>query len=286
MEGIAVIVANDRKRPEEVERATSALLSELETGIDEVVWVDRAGLEPPADGFVYVRGPAGSGRGHLYALGLRHTTRDVAVFTDSTTVVVPGWRRAILSAFSEGAVVAGGPVLPSLERSRHQWACFFAEYGFHAVPPYTNSAGDVSANNVAYARRALKGLGGPLWKSEIDRRLMERGLSPVVVPDMRVVATKLYPRDWLLRERVRQGSLYAAQRSRGWSRSRRLAYAAATSLLPAVLFTRLAKRIDEDPRLRSRFWACSPLVFFAMIMWSVGEALGALGWKDPHVEPF
>jgi hypothetical protein len=286
MDGITVVVANDMRTPAAVAEATGALATELVADEDEVVWVDRAGLEPSLDGVIYLRGPADGGRGHLYALGLRHATRDVVAFTDSTTILVPGWRRAVALAFDRGAVVAGGPVLASAWQTRREWACYFSEYGFHAVAPYTSSTGDVSANNVAYSRPALADLDGPLWKSEVNRRLMGRGVRPVLVPDMQVFVTKPYPWEWLLRERIRQGSLYAAQRCRGWSRPRRLAYAVAATLLPFLLFARLTTRVGADRDLRGRFWGSAPLVSVAMMTWSVGEVLGALGWKDRNDQPF
>ncbi len=286
MDGITVVVANDSETSASVAEATAALEAELVAGKDEVVWVDRAGLCPSLDDVTYLRAPRDAGRGTLYGLGLRRATRDVVAFTDSTTVLQPGWRRAVAGAFEEGTLVAGGPVFPSRWRSRRAWACFFVEYGFHAVAPYTSSTGDVSANNVAYARRVLADLEGPLWKSEVNRRLMDRGVTPVSVAEMRVVVAKDYPSAWIFTERVRQGRLFASQRCRGWPMPRRWVYAAATAALPFLLFVRLAVRVGGDRALRRRFWGCAPWVVVAMSTWAVGEALGALGWKDDGAEPF
>ncbi len=286
MDGITVVVANGTEAPPAIHEVTAALMSELVDGEDEVVWVDRAGIEPELDGVTYLRASPGEGRGGLYGLGLRHGTRDVVAFTDSTTVLQPGWRRAVVAAFRRGAVVAGGPVLPSPWSRCRDWAGFFAEYGLHAVDPYTNAAGDLSANNIAYARPLLADLEGPVWKSEVNRRLMSRGIRPMLIPDMRVVVVKSYSWEWMFRERIRQGGLYARHRSGGWSPLRRLGYAAATPLLPVVLFSRVAARAGSDPELLRRLRRCAPAVSLAMTTWSVGEALGALGWKDRHAEPF
>lgn len=285
-ERVSVIVANACSRPPEVAVAVDSLERELRAGVDEVIWVDRAGLGPQMSEARYLAVPARWGRGEMYAAGLEAATGDIAAFTDSTTVVLPGWRRAVAEAFAAGAALVGGPVTPIARGGTRYLAGFLSEYAFHAVAPYTSVNGDVSGNNVAYRRGALEGVQGALWKAEVDQQLMSRGITPVVAPEMRVVAAKAYPWGWFFAERMRQGRLYSLMRTGGWVRGKRVAYALATGVLPVVLFARTAGRVFPDPELRRALLLSSPLLLVAMISWSVGEALGALGMRGGDVGPF
>lgn len=152
---MSVIVANAMVHDCDVSAGASALEAELGTD-DEVIWVDRAGLGPPRQLSVRhsVKAHRTAGRGHCYGLGLEASRKDLVAFTDSTTVVAAGWRHAAGEALEAGAIVVGGPVVPSVPRSARGWAGFLAEYGPHAAPPHTSSTGDVAANNVGYQRSA------------------------------------------------------------------------------------------------------------------------------------
>ena len=285
-ERVSVIVANACSHAAEVAAAVDSLERELWAGVDEVIWVDRAGLGPQMSEAKYLAVPARCGRGEMYAAGLESATGEIAAFTDSTTVVLPGWRGAVVEAFAAGAALAGGPVTLVGQGGIRYLAGFLSEYAFHAVAPYTSVTGDVSGNNVAYRRGALEGVRGALWKSEVDRELMSRGITPVVAPGMRVAAAKAYPWVWFIAERMRQGRLYSLMRTVGWVPGKRVAYALATVVLPAVLFARTAGRVFPDPELRRALLLSAPILLVAMISWSVGEALGAVGIRGGDVGPF
>lgn len=283
---ISIVVADLEERPSASTRVVDALVREISPG-DEVLWVGpaRTGFDIP--GFRVVAAPPGASRGALYGCGLRATRRSLVAFTDSVTELGEGWRVAAVGALSGGASVVGGPVRPGSASSRRSKAGFLVEYGPHAVPPYINAQGDVSANNVAYRQAVLDGLvadGGPVWKTALDGALAARGLVPVLVPAMDVTSLKRY--DWrdITRARAHHGRLYGAQRSRGWPRRRRITTALACAVLPALAFARLTVRVAGDAELRRDLLATTPLVLTALVAWSVGEAAGYVSGKEgPHV---
>lgn len=255
------------------ERCGAALRQEAAPG-DQVVWVGAGPAPDWAD--AAVRTPARD-RGRLYRAGLDAATHPLVSFTDTATVVQPGWRHAAVAALGEGSVAVGGPVLPASTAGRRRFAGFVVEYGLHAAAPYANASGDVAANNVGYDRAALEQVLAPgeaVWKTLVDARLAAAGRSPVVVPAMRVVSVKGYAMADLLAVRASHGRLHGAQQARRWSFPVRLARAMGCAALPAVSYGRLAARLAGSPQLRRPFVASSPLVVAALVAWSLGEAWG------------
>lgn len=276
MPGMSVVVANHVPDPAHAARCVRALRHEL-ANEDQVVLVDTAGLDAVAElaAACCVRAPADAGRGHCYGLGMTATRHDLVAFTDSSTVVQRGWRRAAVSALDGGATVVGGPVLPSALRSMPAWAGFLVDYAAHAVPPHASATGDVAANNVAYRRSALPTDGRPVWKHEVNSQLRSLGVYPVVAPSMRVTVHRHY--GWPdLAARFRSGSLYACQRSKAWGGGRRLVAGIGCSLLPLLAFGRLCATVRHDDLLCKKLLTSLPGVIVAVTAWSAGEAAGYL----------
>lgn len=285
---ISVVVADARADAPTVSRHLAALRSELSAD-DQVVWVDVAGRPPEAAGFTLVDAPPNCGRGQLYGLGLESARHAMVAFTDSRSELQPGWRAVAVKALGAGAKVVGGPVLPDRLHPLRTAAGFMVEYGPHAASPFHNARGDVSANNVAYAREALESVvspGDPVWKSFVNERLASRGIAPVVLPDMRVTSIKRYGWHDLGCERAAQGRFFGSQRAARWSRARRVAAAAGCTGLPLLSYGRLWAQLRHDPRLRSPFIRCTPLVLVALASWSAGEAIGYLAGESDGNDVF
>lgn len=280
-EGLTVVVANRAGRVEETACAVQALQRELDPELDQLVWVDRGGRrcppgDPPIDSVV---GPADADRGTCYGLGLAAVDRPWVAFTDSTTVVAPGWRAAAVYALEAGAMVVGGPVVPSRPRPRLGWAGFLVDYGPHAVEPYTSATGDVAGNNVAYHRCVLPPGGQPVWKNQVDARLLACGITPMVAPAMVATVVRQYGWDDQIRGRWAAGALYADQRSAVWSPPRRWLAAAGCAGLPAVALSRLWRQVSADRTLRRALLSCLPEVVAGLGAWSAGEAAA---YARPH----
>lgn len=271
MTSLSVVVASSPAGT--ADACGGALEAELAPG-DEVVWV--GGGPPPRWAGVVVRSGA-AGRGTLYREGFDAATHRFVAFTDTTTVVLPGWRRSAVAELDAGAAAVGGPVLPAGASNRRTFAGFAVEYGVHAAPPYRSAAGDVAANNVAYDRGALAAVlepGEPVWKSVVDARLAAADRPPVLAPCMRVSSVKRYVMRDLASNRARHGRLYGAQQAQRWSVPGRAFRAAGCVALPLVAYGRLAARLRVDAALRRAFVASSPLIFVALVSWSAGEAVG------------
>jgi hypothetical protein len=278
MTGLSVVVANRLRDRQHVLAGATALAQELELAHDQVVWVDKAGVgTPPCLAQAHpVTARSRAGRGECYARGLDAASGEYVAFTDSSTVVQPGWREAAVEVLEAGAGVVGGPVLPAPPSSGADWAGFLVDYGPHAVPPYTNAGGDVAGNNVAYQRDLLPPGRPALWKSEVNAGLRAAGIRPVVAPGMRVTALRRYGWGDLGPGRVRSGLLFGTQRAAAWPLAWRMGAAGACAVLPLVALVRLWRRLGPASQLRRPLAANLPAVAYALVAWSVGEAAGYL----------
>ncbi len=284
---LALVVANVEPGARATAGCRAALARELASG-DEVLWVDAPTVPPGAQPVAgVVLRARGSSRGELYRTGFDASRWEVVAFTDSTTVLLDGWRSAALEGVARHGAV-GGPVAPPPgRRGSVATAGFLLEYGVHAVAPYTSATHDVSANNVAFDRALLASVlapGEPLWKSEVSRRLADR--APKVTTTMRVRCDKHYrPRD-LGPTRLAHGRLYGAQRRAGLAPARRVARAAACALVPALSYGRLASRLLRDPGTRWSLVAATPPVVVGLVSWSLGEAIGLVAGEGAVVDVF
>jgi hypothetical protein len=72
------------------------------------------------------------------------------------------------------------------------------------------------------------------------------------------------------------GRLFGGMRSASWPRGRRLFYAAASPLIPAVRFWRCMREFLKPGRSRRRFFRAAPALAFGLALDGIGQFLGYL----------
>src|SRR5262249_53025501 len=95
-------------------------------------------------------------------------------------------------------------------------------------------------------------------------------------PDVVVLHKKEFGLASFLAQRYHYSRSFAAMRLRGAPRWKRLAYAAATALLPGVLLARMTAAVLKKGRHRKWFVRALPAVCVFVVSWAVGECVGAL----------
>lgn len=276
--GLSVVVGNRTALEAGVAAAVRALDAGLDPVVDEVIWVDQAGLHPRFSrvSMKTVSVPPGSGRGTANEVGLAAAQRPLVAFIDSTAVIAPSWRDAACAALEAGAGVVGGPIAPGRPRSGLGWAGFLTFYGYGAVAPFLSPSGDVHGINVAYRRELLPSCADRVLKTEVNLGLRAHGVRPSLVDDMRVTVIREFGWVDLTVVRFRSGALYATVRSTGWPATRRGVAAVACFALPLLSGVRLWARVRADRELHRRLLATSPAVAVSLVAWSAGEAAGYL----------
>jgi hypothetical protein len=284
---LAVVVADADPGSSDATATMAALRRELGPD-DQVVWVERGESRTRLDlGAVRVErlaAPSESGRGELYGIGLPRVETTIVAFTDAATVVLPGWRNAVMRAFEPESVgVVGGPVVPPHRLGPAGRAGFLLEYGPHAVAPFRSASGDLTANNIAYRAEVVRSCtDAAVWKTVVNDTLTQRGVELVVVPEMRVEVTDHYDLRWLLGGRTRAGRLYGSHIAPAMGRGARVVRALGRVALPPVMVSRAVRVARREPALRAGLGAAIPVLVLSSVAWSAGEAAGVLTARAPR----
>lgn len=159
------------------------------------------------------------------------------------------------------------------------WAVYACDFGrFESIHP----AGErefLSDCNVSYKRPAVD-MTRPLWKeryheTQVHDQLRREGaglwFAPTAVVEEARSGLRTAP---LLGERFAWGRLYAATRVAGASRAHRVLRAATTLFLPAILYSRIARR--HGGRTPGRLLRATPALLLLLVAWSLGECAGYL----------
>ena len=150
----------------------------------------------------------------------------------------------------------------SCRRTRPEW---FRK--FRGTVPFTD-------------RQLLDQLGPELqdevWDSFLHQRMKELGVSFYCDPEMTVSHKKKFGFRYFMSQRYHYSRSFAGMRMNGAPLWKRLAFAGTTTLLPALLFGRMAKTIWAKRRRQTTFLLATPVIGAFLISWAWGEAVGAL----------
>lgn len=251
----------------------------------EVVVVDRCGEATRAalrERFPDVRVLAAEAGTPIPALRARGIAASrgarIAVIEDHCNVG-PGWLTAIDRAHRDGHPVVGGAVENGSVDRVVDWAAFFCEYARFMPPVKGGVVEEVAGNNVAYDRATLLDLGSAAtdfsWEYFLHARLKQRGIRFHCEPTLLVSHKKEFGFLYFLAQRYHYSRSFAAMRLAGAPFWKRAAYAAATPLLPPMLFGRIAREAASR-RLWGRFLTATPALVAFLGSWALGEAAGAL----------
>jgi hypothetical protein len=210
------------------------------------------------------------------AAGVRAASAELVAFSETHAFPEPRWAEAMIDAH-RGPWAGVGPVLRVANPGHPAaWGNFFVDYGRWAEPLASGPVADLPGHNSSYKRFLLLDYGSGLEsmltaESVLHEDLRRRGYGLYLEPGARVRhlnMTRLVPAatQWFHYSRG-----YAAMRSRRWSRTRRLAYAAAAPLIPLVRFVRTLRQMRRAQRLR-----LLPRALPAMICSLAGGGAGEL----------
>jgi len=275
------------------ERAGDCLRSLLDQGLGdrlEVLLVDVAGAGAPpvpgseAPGVRVLERPPSTTFAQARACGVRAARGAVVAFLEEHTRALPGFAEALLAAHA-GPYAAVGPAVvngnPGVGRSG---IAGLLAYGYFYPPCRRAEAELLPGHNSSFKRDALLALG-----SDLDRllradlvlhwRLRRRGLRLLVEP----AAVLAHGNEVTLRSRARGIFLwyrnYAPLRAaeEGWSVARRLAYVAATPIVPFYFLAHFSRFVARERRAYlGLLLRHLPYALAAMLAGAAGQALGLL----------
>ena len=203
--------------------------------------------------------------------------RSVAVIEDH--VLVPdGWARALVDAQGDAEMVVGGAIENAAVTRLVDWAAFLCEYS-HCIPPLPEGQSDwLPGNNVIYPRTLLarydSALGRGQWENRLHDAMRRDGVPLVFRPQIKVGHKKHYTVREYVSQRYLYARSYAGARVAGASLARRVAYGAASTVLPPLLLFRTVSRVMSKRRHRAELVRSLPLLCVFVVSWAMGEMVG------------
>lgn len=218
---------------------------------------------------------------HANAAGVRHARGRIVALTEDHCFPEPDWAQALIAAHAGDASVVGPVVRNANPRTKVSEADFLIGYGPWMEPMPAQCMDFLPGHNSSYKRDELLALGGRLerlleaetvlhlaWSAE-GRRL-------VVEPRARVRHVNYSRwRSWVPVQ-VLAGRLFGGMRAATWPRRRRMVYAAASPLIPAVRFYRIVRAFLEPGRSLRRLLRALPALGPGLVLDGIGQGWGYL----------
>lgn len=226
--------------------------------------------------------PAESSLPTLQALGIARSRGARIGLTEAPCRLAPDWVEAALAA-AEGAPgpVVGGAMEPASGLGVLDRALFLCDELPFLRPFEAGPASELPGNNIVFrgevARAAVGRPAAGFWKSFLLADLLAAGT--VVWRDPRPVVTLARSPGFArtVRRRWRHGRCFGAMRAARLTAGRRLVYALAGPVLPAVVAARLAAGARRKLRGRPDLTVALPFTLLWVGWWMAGELVGNLG---------
>jgi hypothetical protein len=267
----------------------SALVRSLELQVPplelELVAVteDPAAVDVPSEwqGRVTVtRGP-GDDVPAAHAAGVVAASAPIVFLAETHAYPAPTALPALVAAFGDPSVACAVPRIGNANpRTSRSWVSLHVAYGRWVVVEPVEMA-TAPAFNAAWRREALLALGDRLADAlgaggGVDDELRASGARLLGVPEAVVEHTNVV-RTWTwLANRIDSSRLFAAARSRSWSRPRRALYGVGSPALAPLLVWRTLRSPAWRSTASQRGAASVPLLAVSATAASLGEALGYL----------
>lgn len=219
--------------------------------------------------------------GGARAAGVRAATAPIVFLGETHSFPEPGFAEAILRA-AEGS---WDVLVPGFQNANPEnaisWSNYLMDYGsWHRTLPGGEIAGGPTWN-VAYRKRVLvahdRDLDRMLSHGDIlSQAFHAAGYRTVFEPSAVIAHANLSQARWWFEQRYLAGLLVGESRRQRWAPARRLVYAAATPLIPAVLIARLRGAIDAG-RSDGMGFVAIPALLVGAVFRTVGELVAYLG---------
>lgn len=227
-------------------------------------------------------GPFGP-TGEVRARAVREASAPIVVFTEDHCFPEPEWAAALLARHA-GPWAAVGPVLRNANPDTMvSWADLFIAYSPWLAPGSAGPRDHLPGHNSSYKVSVLLEYGDRLdqlmeAESVLQWDLRRRGHQLFLEPAARAAHTNFAYWTTFRSIQVMNGRVFADTRCRDWSTAKRLAFAAASPLIPVVRFARAARDARRAGIPVSLMARVAPTLAAGLLLDGVGQMLGyALG---------
>lgn len=230
-------------------------------------------------------GPLGA-TGEVRARAVREASAPIVVFTEDHCFPEPEWAAALLARHA-GPWAAVGPVLRNANPDTMvSWADLFIAYGPWLAPGVAGPKDHLPGHNSSYKVSVLLEYGDRLAQlmeaeSVLQWDLRRCGHQLFLEPAARAAHTNFAHWATFRPVQVMNGRVFADMRRRDWSMPKRVAFAAASPLIPAVRFVRAVRDAHRAGIPVSLLARATPALAAGLLLDGVGQMLGyAFGAGD------
>ena len=228
----------------------------------------------------FVRLPGLHTYAQLRSLGFREASGEIIALTEDHCSPEPNWCATIAELHGQTVAAVGGSVDKSGYDTALNWAIYLSDFGRYMNPVPDGPAGYLTDCNVSYKRAVLEPI-RKLWSEEfhettVNWELLGQGKKLLLSPRVVVRQQRSLTWSYALRERYSFGRLFASTRVAHVDQGRRLVYAGASFLLPAVLIGRVLKNVAAKRRELGAFARALPAILLVNLVWAAGEFVGYL----------
>ncbi|HEV3330998.1 MAG TPA: glycosyltransferase [Bryobacteraceae bacterium] len=220
------------------------------------------------------------GKPQLLSRAMEQACGSIVAVTEPYCCFPADWVEKLCCAHQSEFAVIGGAVEYDGAETLAGWACYLADYGAFMLPAERRVTALLAGNHISYKRILLAGA-SDLWsegyfKIFLLRDLERRGCRFLFEPEL--VITYASAPKWreFARQYYRNGSEFAATRTRHFSRAARLAHIVTTPALPLLLLFRRMRAVWGKRRNRGQLVRSIPLLALFVLCWSAGEFRGYL----------
>ena len=232
--------------------------------------------------------------------GVRTARSSIVVLTEDHVFVEEGWAESLVEDHDGPWVAVGPQVVNANSATAVSWADFVIGYGPWAWPRQGGDASFLPGHNTSYKRQVLLDYGEQLEPMLAAETLMHwdlaaRGHRLLLSSGARIRHMNFSRLGIWIRVQVLAGRVFAGLRAEEWGRAKRLAYVAASPLIPFVRLIRLAEtfrhgRSADGERTRRRApLSSAPMTLAGLLLDGLGQALGyafGAGTCEATLAPF
>jgi hypothetical protein len=236
-------------------------------------------LVAPLAGVQVVRLASLTPTGPARAAGIRAARAPIVAFGEEHCFPAAGWAEALLVAHDDAYIAVGPAMRNANPETIVSWADILIGYGPWLAPVERGEREFLPGHNTSYKRAVLLEYGDALdTLMEAETVLMwdlrRKGHRLLLEPAAQTAHTNFgFWSSWV-RVAFLSGRAFAHTRSGQWSLPRRLAFAAASPLIPLV---RLARTLGHVRRIRRGPWFAArvvPTVCVGLTFDAVGQMIG------------
>ncbi|MGH7824559.1 MAG: glycosyltransferase family 2 protein [Candidatus Binatia bacterium] len=215
--------------------------------------------------------------GAANAAGVRHASAPVVALAEDHAFPNPAWAEALIHAHQEDWAAVGPVVRNANPGSTISYADFLIAYGVWQEGVSGGIVDHLPGHNSSYKRSVLLDYGPDLEtmleaESVLHWDLNRKGYRLYLEPRAKISHLNFGVISAWLPAQYHSGRMFAATRSREWSKAKRLLYTCSAPLIPALRFWRILRQSYQYSR-KLPLRVCPALVLGLMVS-ALGEMIG------------